>query len=206
MTGMVCGDNRFKLIEKYKNKLIESTNIETTKDEMAVIDSILFRFWQMGWLDKLEDFDRQKAEIECLQNKLSVLQFKNSDLLRDHKELNIQLESMRSAANSYKMHYEEALAEIERLQKIIVGFMDEIGTWSNKYDVDISNIHKLPLLAKEDLNIRNKIKSEVIKEFAERLKDEFVQGIRVYNGYASVKDILRNIDNLVKEMEGGTDE
>lgn len=64
-------------------------------------------------------------------------------------------------------------AEIERLQKIVVGFMDEVGTWSNKYDVDISNILKLPLLAKEDWNIRNKIKSEAIKEFAEKLKEYY---------------------------------
>ena len=63
----VCGDNRFELIEKYKNKLLDGTNIDKSKDEMAVIDSILFRFWQMRWLDKLEQFDRQKAEIERLQ-------------------------------------------------------------------------------------------------------------------------------------------
>ena len=50
----VCSDNRFELIEKYKNKLIESTNIEDDADDMKAIDSILFRFWQMGWLDKLE--------------------------------------------------------------------------------------------------------------------------------------------------------
>lgn len=37
-----------------KQKLIEATNIETSADEMAVLDSILFRFWQMGWLDKLD--------------------------------------------------------------------------------------------------------------------------------------------------------
>lgn len=50
----MCNDNRFELIEKYKKRLIEATNIETASDEMAVIDNILFRFWQMGWLDKLE--------------------------------------------------------------------------------------------------------------------------------------------------------
>lgn len=50
-----CGDNRFDLIEKYKNKLIEGTNIEDDPAEMQVIDDILFRFWQMGWLDKLEN-------------------------------------------------------------------------------------------------------------------------------------------------------
>lgn len=50
----MCNDNRFELVAKYKAKLIESTNIETSADEMAVIDNILFRMWQMGWLDRLE--------------------------------------------------------------------------------------------------------------------------------------------------------
>lgn len=50
----LCTDNRFELIEKFKKKLIESTNIETSPEEMNVLDNILFRFWQMGWLDKLE--------------------------------------------------------------------------------------------------------------------------------------------------------
>lgn len=50
----LCSDNRFELIEKYKQKLIEETNIESAPDEMKVLDNILFRFWQMDWLDKLE--------------------------------------------------------------------------------------------------------------------------------------------------------
>ena len=84
-----------------------------------------------------DEINRQKAEIDILIRK--------KDALRDE--------------------IAEQQAEIERLQKIIVGFMDEVGTWSNKYDVDISSIHKLPILAKEDWNIRHKIKSEAIKEF-----------------------------------------
>jgi len=52
--NVMCGDNRFELIEKYKKKLIEYTNIEHCETDMEAIDSILFRFWQMGWLDKLE--------------------------------------------------------------------------------------------------------------------------------------------------------
>ena len=70
----LCGDNRFELIEKYKNELLEHTNIDTAKDEMAVIDSILFRFWQMGWLDKLEQFDRLQAENERLKDDNEYLQ------------------------------------------------------------------------------------------------------------------------------------
>ena len=54
MNENVCTDNRFNLIAKYKAKLIEATNIETSQDEMEVIDNILFRMWQMGWLDKLD--------------------------------------------------------------------------------------------------------------------------------------------------------
>ena len=52
--GSVCNDDRLELIKKYKDKLIESTNIESSKDEMAVLDNILFRMWQLGWLHKLE--------------------------------------------------------------------------------------------------------------------------------------------------------
>lgn len=50
-----CGDDRFELIGKAKARLLEATNIEMRPDEMAVIDNILFRCWQMGWLDQLRD-------------------------------------------------------------------------------------------------------------------------------------------------------
>ena len=45
-----CGDNRFEIIAAYKRDLLDGTNIETSPEEMAVVDNILFRFWQMGWL------------------------------------------------------------------------------------------------------------------------------------------------------------
>lgn len=50
MSGEICSDNRFEIIAAYKKKLIESTNIQSSPEEMAVIDNILFRFWQMGWI------------------------------------------------------------------------------------------------------------------------------------------------------------
>ena len=50
----MCGDNRFEIIAKAKADLLESTNIETDEAEMAVIDNILFRCWQMGWLDRYD--------------------------------------------------------------------------------------------------------------------------------------------------------
>lgn len=48
----VCGDNRFEIIEKAKQDILESTNIQSSEDEMKVLDNFLFRCWQMGWLNK----------------------------------------------------------------------------------------------------------------------------------------------------------
>ena len=65
----LCSDNRFDLIEKYKKKLIEATNIETSTEEMKMFDNILFRFWQMGWLEKLEQLEPEIIRCkECLMH------------------------------------------------------------------------------------------------------------------------------------------
>lgn len=48
----MCGDDRFVIINKAKEDLLSATNIADSKEEMEVIDNILFRCWQMGWLDK----------------------------------------------------------------------------------------------------------------------------------------------------------
>ena len=57
MYNEMCGDNRFEIIAEAKRQLLEYTNIETSPDEMAVIDSFLFRCWQMGWLKSLDKED-----------------------------------------------------------------------------------------------------------------------------------------------------
>ena len=49
--NMTAGDGRFEIITKAKEDLIRSTNIETSEDEMKVLDNFLFRCWQMEWLD-----------------------------------------------------------------------------------------------------------------------------------------------------------
>ena len=50
----ICGDNRFEIIARAKADLLEGTNIDTSEDEMKVLDSFLFRCWQMGWLDRYD--------------------------------------------------------------------------------------------------------------------------------------------------------
>ena len=49
--GEVCADNRFEIIQRAKDDLINSTNIESSPDEMRVLNSFLYRCWQMGWLE-----------------------------------------------------------------------------------------------------------------------------------------------------------
>lgn len=63
MTGDMCSDDRFELIEKAKTKLLECTNVESRPEELAVLDSILFRCWQMGWLDQLREAATLDTEI-----------------------------------------------------------------------------------------------------------------------------------------------
>ena len=78
----LCDDNRFELIEKYKKELIDATNIETAPDEMAVLDDILFRFWQMGWLDSVDRMPLVKESARTLMhsagNSISAKAFRNA--------------------------------------------------------------------------------------------------------------------------------
>ncbi len=64
-----CGDNRFEIIQRAKDDLRQATNIDGSPDEVAVLDSILFRAWQMGWLDKYEPDYKERMKEEYWQLK-----------------------------------------------------------------------------------------------------------------------------------------
>ena len=59
-----CGDNRFEVIEKAKKHLLSSTNIESSKEEMKVLDNFLIRCWQMGWLKQYEGAEEKKLNLK----------------------------------------------------------------------------------------------------------------------------------------------
>ena len=67
-----CDDSRFELIKKYKQKLLDATNIGDSPEEMAVIDNILFRFWQMGWLEKLELFGNSEQLNDTISRQVAI--------------------------------------------------------------------------------------------------------------------------------------
>ena len=58
----ICGDNRFEIIERAKKHLLDATNIDTSADEMKVLDDFLYRCWQMGWLDRYDTADTPQNE------------------------------------------------------------------------------------------------------------------------------------------------
>lgn len=60
----LCTDNRFEIIKKAKEDLLESTNINTSEDEMKVLDNFLFRCWQMDWLKMYENNKPTYEELE----------------------------------------------------------------------------------------------------------------------------------------------
>ena len=71
----MCGDNRFEIIRNAKDDLRKATNVDGSPDEMKVLDSFLFRAWQMGWLAKYEpDYkERMKAEYRQLKERYDKL-------------------------------------------------------------------------------------------------------------------------------------
>lgn len=64
--GDMCGDNRFEIIQKAKEAVLADTNIDSSSKEMEVLDSFLFRCWQMGWLDKY-DVSKPKTNADRIR-------------------------------------------------------------------------------------------------------------------------------------------
>lgn len=62
-----CSDDRFEVIAAAKEDLIKKTNIQDSQEEMAVLDNILFRCWQMGWLRMYDPVEMSEKVDELLE-------------------------------------------------------------------------------------------------------------------------------------------
>ena len=113
---------------------------------------------------------------------MSKLHVNTLDLINrqktENENLKVENQSLRSAANSLKMHYEKAQAEIERLKESL---NIELENFATEYD--------------------NKIKAEAYKEFAERLKAVF-KGFDDKNEVILYSNLLTAIDCLLIGMVG----
>lgn len=77
----VCGDNRFEIIEAAKKALLEKTNIETSPNEMNVLDTFLFRCWQMKWLKQYDKTKKEEPTSKDLEAEIDEF-FSNSDYFK----------------------------------------------------------------------------------------------------------------------------
>lgn len=50
MAGIIADCDRIFVIGKYRQRLIDSTNINESPEEMKVLNDLMFRLYQMGWL------------------------------------------------------------------------------------------------------------------------------------------------------------
>ena len=71
----ICGDNRFEIIEKAKEMLLNATNIEDSKEEMKVLNTILFRMWQVDLINE------EKLNTNKLQKQNEKLKAKLLDMV-----------------------------------------------------------------------------------------------------------------------------
>ena len=85
------------------------------------------------------------------------------------ESLKVENQSLRTAGNSLKMHYEEAQAEIERLKP----FEDKIAKFKSHIRVEDMLVFASSL--EEWLEFCDNLKSEAIKEFCEKRGIKYVE-------------------------------
>ena len=120
------------------------------------------------------------VKLEIIKSALDLITRRQAE----NENLKVKLQSMRGAANSLKMHYEEAQAEIERLNKVYQANQQLINALNKSY-----------FLAK----------TEAVKDFAERLKEKSGKMEMVCSGALVQRDYTiseKTLDTLAKEMVG----
>lgn len=144
------------------------------------------------------EYDNGKGDDKCGLKDCKTARYA-FDLITHQKaeieNLKVENQSLRGAANSLKMHYKEAQAEIERLQNILVAFMSALGKVKNVEDIE--SITQIPIMWELNKQFRAEIKSKAVKEFAEKVKEKAMQKFD-WNEYVEVDEI----NNLVKELVG----
>lgn len=119
--------------------------------------------------DWIKNYDGSYVNFKILGNALDLITQQQAE----NENLKVENQSLRSAANSFKMHYEEAQAEIERLQQIVED--------------------------KGGLILIDNAKSEAYKECIEKVR-KLAVGMHPCSDELRVFD--SDLDNLLKEIEG----
>lgn len=145
-----------------------------------------------------------ERDVEILRN-ISQVCAKTYDKIdrqqTDNESLKVENQSLRGAANSLKMHYEEAQAEIERLENALLALMNYL----NIIGCDKSDVSFIKIATDLNKQIRANIKAKAVKEFVEKLKEKASKMEMACCGAIIRRDYTideETLDNLVKEMVG----
>ena len=142
---------------------------------------------------KLNEYD--VGELRNISQTCAKAYDEINRLQTENENLKVENQSLRSAANSLKMHYEEAQAEIERLKKTEI----EIDDFCRRL-CRMRMLNGNAIASYEDLqNYIQQEKSEAVKEFAERIK-ELIQTKEFTDDVAML--MCAFVENIVKEMVG----
>ena len=105
MSEDICIDNRFEIIDKAKRLLTERTNITDAPDEMKVLYSILYRCWQMGWLDRLDGTIADMLDANAkLVMKLNAEHLVRQNVERENANLRELVRDMLACINNVSAH------------------------------------------------------------------------------------------------------
>jgi hypothetical protein len=167
----ICGDNRFEIIEKAKEMLLNATNIEDSKEEMKVLTNILFRMWQVGLINE------EKLDINKLQKENSIEEdIKIANNFMAYFNKNIQ--------NGYKADLTVLGEEIEAIEHILSDYKRVLkeNEELKKSKITYERVRNIQIENKKIVNkkyiSKQKIK-EVIKELEEniyRIKKQYSNG------------------------------
>lgn len=174
---------------------MESNDIKKALDEAELF---LRNRVKDGQPIKLNDYDVGK--LRNISQTCARAYDEIDQLQTENENSRVENQSLRSAANSLKMHYEEAQAEIERLKP----FEDKIAEFKSHIRVEDMLVFASSL--EEWLEFCDNLKAEVYKECIEKVKNYTKTHCNPYGkpdfDYDTSIKILNFIDNLAKEMAG----
>lgn len=180
----ISGDNRFEIIEKAKEKLLNATNIEDSKEEMKVLTNILFRMWQAGLINE------EKLEINKLQKENSI----EEDITRVKQRIEDVKEYI-----EYGLPYSEYLDLENSFDNILSDYKRVLKENEELLEVKVSTSAHNRILELEKENEELKRKNETLKILEDDIQDKriaYVDELGFEENYIPVQKVQDKIEEL----------
>lgn len=180
----ISGDNRFEIIEKAKEKLLNATNIEDSKEEMKVLTNILFRMWQAGLINE------EKLEINKLQKENSI----EEDITRVKQRIEDVKEYI-----EYGLPYSEYLDLENSFDNILLAYKRALKENEELLEVKVSTSAHNRILELEKENEELTISNKEIDKECSRLEEKEVKLINENEHYKDLIYALKTYYDITEE-------